>query len=137
MAVYAPVPSCFITFTSYWVDEALAFAQSWAFFLCQALLVPAEITALHVIITFWTDKMPVEATVIICLSLYAALNCIDAELFGKAEFYLSIGKVFLILFLFAFTFFTMVGCNPIRDAYGFRYWNTRKQPLSTRSHCSL
>ncbi|KAI1342476.1 general amino acid permease [Xylariaceae sp. FL0016] len=122
MACYAPVPSCFITFTSYWVDEALAFGQSWAFFLCQALLVPAEITALQVLITFWTDKFPVEATVIIVLVIYGLLNTISVDWFGKAEFYLSIGKVFLIFLCFAFTFFTMVGCNPLGDAYGFRYW---------------
>ena len=126
MTIYAPVPSAFITFTAYWVDEALAFAQSWAFFLAQALLVPFEITALHILITFWTDKFPVEATVVICLVLYGLLNLFSVEWFGKAEFYLSIGKVFLIFMCFGFTFFTMVGCNPLHDAYGFRYWNNRK-----------
>ncbi|KAF2636801.1 putative general amino acid permease [Massarina eburnea CBS 473.64] len=123
MSIYAPVPSSFITTTSYWVDEALAFAQSWAFFLCQAFLVPAEITALHILLTFWTDKMPVEATVLIVLAIYGVLNCIDTALFGKAEFWLSIAKVFLVFLFFAFTFFTMVGWNPLGDAYGFRYWN--------------
>lgn len=126
MVVYAPVPSPFITFTASWVDEALAFSQSWAFFLCQVLLIPAEITALHVVITFWTDKLPVEATVIIVIFIYACLNLIDTRLFGKAEFWLSIGKVFLIFLCFGFTFFTMVGVNPLRDAYGFRYWNNRE-----------
>ena len=123
MTCYAPVPSCFITFTSYWFDEAFAFAQAWAFFLCQALLVPAEITAFHILITFWTDKIPVEATVVVVLLAYAALNCFSVKWFGIAEFYLAIGKVGLILMCFAFTFFTMVGVNPIGDAYGFRYWN--------------
>ncbi|KIW37820.1 uncharacterized protein PV06_09805 [Exophiala oligosperma] len=123
MVVYAPVPSGFIRFTSVWVDEALAFSQSWAFFLCQALLIPAEITALHVVITFWTDELPVEATVVIVIAIYGALNLFSTELFGKAEFYMSIGKIFLIFLCFGFTFFTMVGCNPLRDAYGFRYWN--------------
>lgn len=126
MVVYAPLASPFVQCTSYWVDEALAFAQAWAFFLCQVFLVPAEISALQILITFWTDKMPVEATVIIVLVLYGILNCIDAKLFGKSEFWMSIGKVFLILLLFAFTFFTMIGCNPLHDAYGFRYWNTRR-----------
>lgn len=125
MTVYAPIASPFITFTAKWVDPALAFSQSWAFFLCEALLVPAEITALHTLITFWTDKFPAEATVIICLALYAVLNMVSVEWFGKAEFYLSIWKVFLIFMCFAFTFFTMVGCNPLHDAYGFRYWNNR------------
>ncbi|KAH8653600.1 putative general amino acid permease [Xylariales sp. PMI_506] len=124
MTIYAPVTSPFITFTAYWVDPALAFAQSWAFFLTQALLVPLEISALQTLLTFWTDKMPVEATVIIVLVIYAVLNLFSVEWFGKAEFYMSIGKVFLIIMCFAFTFFTMIGCNPLHDAYGFRYWNT-------------
>lgn len=86
MTCYAPVPSCFITFTSYWLDEAFAFAQAWAFFLAQALLVPAEITAFHVLITFWTDKIPVEATVIVVLAAYAVLNCFGVIWFGKVSF---------------------------------------------------
>jgi amino acid transporter len=43
--------------------------------------------------------------------------------YGEAEFWLSGGKVILIMILFAFTFVTMVGGNPKHDAYGFRYWN--------------
>jgi len=34
----------------------------------------------------------------------------------------SSGKVLLILMLFCFTFITMVGGNPKKDAYGFRNW---------------
>jgi len=42
--------------------------------------------------------------------------------YGEAEFWLSGGKVLLIVMLFSFTFVTMVGGNPKHDAYGFRYW---------------
>lgn len=42
--------------------------------------------------------------------------------YGEAEFWLSGGKVVLIIMLFCFTFVTMVGGNPKHDAYGFRYW---------------
>lgn len=43
--------------------------------------------------------------------------------YGEAEFWLALGKVFLILILFSFTFVSMVGGNPKHDAYGFRNWN--------------
>jgi amino acid transporter len=43
--------------------------------------------------------------------------------YGEAEFWLSGGKVILIFMLFSFTFVTMVGGNPQKDPYGFRYWN--------------
>lgn len=42
--------------------------------------------------------------------------------YGESEFWLSGGKVILILMLFMFTFVTMVGGNPQHDAYGFRHW---------------
>jgi amino acid transporter len=38
--------------------------------------------------------------------------------YGEAEFWLALGKVFLILIVYSFTFITMVGGNPQKDAYG-------------------
>ncbi|TIA64329.1 putative amino acid permease, partial [Aureobasidium pullulans] len=53
--------------------------------------------------------------------------------FGEAEFWLSGGKVILIMIVFSFTFITMVGGNPQNDAYGFRNWkhNAFKEWRST------
>lgn len=71
MVCHAPVPSPFIRFTSDWVDEALGFAQSWAFFFNQVFVIPFEITAFQRLIGFWTDDMPVIATVFIIMAIYA------------------------------------------------------------------
>lgn len=63
------------------------------------------------------------------LTLYAhdialrLLNVVAVKVYGEAEFWLSSGKVCLLLMLFSFTFITMVGGNPQGDVYGFRYWN--------------
>ena len=51
------------------------------------------------------------------------LNTAAVGVYGEAEFWLSGGKVILILILFSFTFITMVCGNPKGDAYGFRYWD--------------
>jgi amino acid transporter len=53
---------------------------------------------------------------------YSACNVLAVKAYGEAEFWLSGGKVLLILILYCFTFITMVGGNPKKDAYGFRYW---------------
>lgn len=58
-----------------------------------------------------------------CVCVFSALNILAVRAYGEAEFWLSGGKVILILMLFCFTFVTMVGGNPQRDAYGFRYWS--------------
>ncbi|KAL3712189.1 hypothetical protein TMatcc_000886 [Talaromyces marneffei ATCC 18224] len=115
MVTYMPVPSPFIRFGTEWVDDALGFAMAWNFFLNMAFLVPFEIVAMNIMITFWTDKVPVEAIIVAMIVI--------VRYFGVAEFYLSIFKVILMIGLFCFTFITMLGGNPIHDRYGFRYWD--------------
>jgi len=44
---------------------------------------------------------------------------------AESEFWLAIGKVILAVGLICFTFISMVGGNPRRDAYGFRYWKCK------------
>ncbi|KAF2090524.1 general amino acid permease [Saccharata proteae CBS 121410] len=123
MVCYAPIPSPFVRLGGYWVDEALEFAMAWNFFLNMALLVPFEIVAFNILLEFWTDKVPVEAVIVIVMVIYGLLNLISVRYFGIAEFYMSIFKVLLILLCLFFTLITMLGGNPIHDRYGFRYWN--------------
>merc|ERR1712093_871574 len=78
----------------------------WNFFLYEAILIP------------------VWAVCLGCIILYGLINAFAVGWYGEAEFWLSSGKVILILILLSFTFITMVGGNPQHDAYGFRYWKT-------------
>lgn len=43
----------------------------------------------------------------------------------ESEFWLALGKAILAVGVIVFTFVTMVGGNPLHDAYGFRNWNRR------------
>ncbi|KAF2014106.1 general amino acid permease-like protein AGP2 [Aaosphaeria arxii CBS 175.79] len=122
MGTYMPITGGFIRLAGHWADEALGFAAGWNFFLYEALLIPFEITALNLVLTFWRDDIPVAAVCAACIVLYAACNILAVKVFGEAEFWLSGGKVVLIFMLFSFTFITMCGGNPKHDAYGFRYW---------------
>jgi len=47
--------------------------------------------------------------------------------YGETEFWAALGKVLLIVGLIIFTFISMLGGNPLKDRYGFRYW---KEPGS-------
>ncbi|OBT69482.1 hypothetical protein VE03_01073 [Pseudogymnoascus sp. 23342-1-I1] len=122
MVCYMPVPSATITFASKWVDDAFGFAMGWNYFLNMALLVPFEIVALSLMIGYWTDVVPGAAIVVIMMVLYTLTNVVSVRWFGMAEFYIGIFKVALALGLTVYTFVTMVGGNPEKDAYGFRYW---------------
>ncbi|KAF4980693.1 hypothetical protein FZEAL_3361 [Fusarium zealandicum] len=127
MNTYMPVAGGFVRLAGHWVDDALGFMAGWNFFLYEALLIPFEITALTFVISFWSPEVTnpgptagVCAAVIFC---YGLLNVLAVRFYGEAEFWLSGGKVVLIFILFAFTFVTMVGGNPMHDAYGFRHFS--------------
>ncbi|KAI1324253.1 histidine permease [Xylariaceae sp. FL0255] len=122
MVCFMPVSGSFIRMAGRWVDDALGFLAGWNFFLYEAILIPFEITALNLVLTFWTDKIPPAAIIVAVIILYALINIAAVKYYGEAEFYLSIGKILLVLILYFFAFITAVGGNPHHDHYGFRYW---------------
>ncbi|KAB8339341.1 hypothetical protein FH972_022274 [Carpinus fangiana] len=124
MSVFMPVSGGFIRMAGKWVDESFGFLAGWNFFIYEAILIPFEITALNLVLTFWREDIPVAAVCAGCIVLYALLNILAVKAYGEAEFWLAGGKVLLIAIVFSFTFVSMVGGNPQHDAYGFRYWNT-------------
>ncbi|KAF5008203.1 hypothetical protein FDECE_5536 [Fusarium decemcellulare] len=127
MNTYMPVAGGFVRLAGYWVDDALGFLAGWNFFLYEAFLIPFEITALNLVISFWNDDItkagPTAGICAAVIILYGLINVLAVRGYGEAEFWLSGGKLILIFMLFAFTFITMVGGNPKSDAYGFRYFS--------------
>ncbi|CAG8183603.1 unnamed protein product [Penicillium olsonii] len=124
MTTYMPVSGGFIRLAGQWVDEAWGFMTGWNFFIYMALTVPFEICAVNLLLEFWQNDIPVIAVILACMVVYSLINLLAVGTYGEAEFWLSGGKVILILILFVFTFITMVGGNPSGDAYGFRHWRT-------------
>jgi amino acid transporter len=70
MVVYMPVSSSFVRMAGKWVDEAFGFMAGWNFFLYEACLIPFEISALNLVLTFWRDDIPAGAVCAICIVLY-------------------------------------------------------------------
>jgi amino acid transporter len=70
MATYMPVSGGFIRMAGHWVDEAFGFMAGWNFFLYEAILIPFEITALNLVLSYWRDDIPVAAVVAACIVLY-------------------------------------------------------------------
>lgn len=57
MTVYMPISGGFIRLAGHWVDDAFGFMAGWNFFFYEALLIPFEITALTLVISFWNEKV--------------------------------------------------------------------------------
>jgi amino acid transporter len=71
MSTYMPVSGGFIRLAGKWVDEAFGFMAGWNFFFYEAFLIPFEITAVNMVISFWRDDVPVGAVCGACIALYA------------------------------------------------------------------
>lgn len=119
---YLPISSPFIRFAGRYVDEAFGFAAGWNFFVFEAALVPFEVTACNVVIHYWSDVVPAGGIIAIVIVLYALINLLTVEWYGETEFWAALGKVLLIVALIFFTFVTMLGGNPLRERFGFTYW---------------
>lgn len=53
MTTLMPVAGGFIRLAGLWVDDAFGFMAGWNFFLYEALLIPFEITALNLVLSYW------------------------------------------------------------------------------------
>jgi yeast amino acid transporter len=71
MSTYMPVSGGFVRLAGKWVDEAFGFMAGWNFFIYEALLIPFEITALNLVLSFWRDDIPAGAVCGACIVLYA------------------------------------------------------------------
>ncbi|PBK93262.1 amino acid transporter, partial [Armillaria gallica] len=129
LVTWVPVSSPFSQYADHYVDPALGVCVGVNFFLQMAMSVPFEITALNLMIRYWTDKIPTSVVTVCILIAHTSLSIFAVKFYGEAEYWLAIGKVNLILGLFMFAFVTMAGANPIRDRYGFRNWD-RMYPLA-------
>ncbi|KZT43077.1 general amino acid permease AGP2 [Sistotremastrum suecicum HHB10207 ss-3] len=123
MVTWIPISSPFLRFADHFVDEAFGFAAGINFFFFQAVQVPFEVTAVNLLIQFWTEKIPVWAIILIVLTLYLIINVFAVSSYGETEYWLALGKAILAVGLIAFTFVTMLGGNPKHDRYGFRNWD--------------
>lgn len=70
MGTAFPVSGGFVRMAGKWVDDAFGFMAGWNFFFYEALLIPFEITALNVVLSFWRDDIPTAAVCAACIVLY-------------------------------------------------------------------
>ncbi|KAJ6468242.1 general amino acid permease AGP2 [Mycena sanguinolenta] len=129
MVTWIPISSPYVRFADHFVDEALGVCSGFNLFLGIGTSIPYEIVAFNLMLNFWTDKIPVISVILFMIICYGAINLFAVRFYGESEFWLSIGKVLLILGLLGFTFVVMVGGNPEHHAFGFTNWHVPGGPF--------
>ncbi|KAL0096571.1 amino acid permease/ SLC12A domain-containing protein [Phycomyces blakesleeanus] len=121
MATYIPVSGSFTIFCRRFVDDSFGATIGWNYWACWAIIVASELTALPLVMNFWTEKVPSWAWSGIWLIVIFVLNLFGARSYGEAEYWFSVIKILAVLI------FIIVGCftsgGVIGDeVYGFKYW---------------
>lgn len=138
MTTLLPIDGGFITFIGRFLDDTVSRAIGWnvsglichcpladsQYCVAQASLVCFELTAMNVLVSYWTSDLHPAILISVGIISYAGFQLWSVRIFGEVEFWLSITKVLLMIGLTLYTFVSMLGGNPQGDRYGFRYWKT-------------
>ncbi|WRT68996.1 uncharacterized protein IL334_005978 [Kwoniella shivajii] len=122
MCTLFPVEGGFVYYATRFLDPSLGFSLGWNYFICQVSLICGEFTSMQLLISYWAPDLTPAVIISVGLAALLFVQVFNVRIYGETEFWLSIGKIFMILGAFIFTFITMVGGNPKHDKYGFRYW---------------
>lgn len=114
-----PVTSGPTKHTIHFTDEALGFAYGW---ICvYGSVVPGELSATAVIVSYWTDLNPGIFIAIFGIFV-TVINCWNVKWYGEVEFFFGALKILLIVGLIITGVIIDLGGVPGQERLGFHYW---------------
>lgn len=124
MAVAFPVAGSFSAYSTRFLDPAWGFAMGWNYAMQWLVVLPLEIVAATITLTYWTnDSINNNAFVAIFLVLIIAINMFGVKGYGEAEFVFSIIKVVAVIGFIILGIILNVGGGPRGGYIGGRNWS--------------
>ncbi|PVH83618.1 putative arginine permease [Cadophora sp. DSE1049] len=116
------------------VSPELGFAMGWLYWYNYIIVLPAELSASAVLISYWTPagKEGSTCTAGICnnamwvglmLIIVLAVNFAGTRVFGEMEFWFCSIKVITVIGLILVGIIITAGGGPNHETIGFRFWN--------------
>lgn len=127
-----PLPGGQFMLAGRFVSPALGFAMGWLFWYNYIVVLPAEISAAAVLVTYWTHGGDEACTTGICnnalwvglmLLFVIVINFAGTQVYGEMEFWFSSIKVVTIVGLIITGIVISAGGGPSGEAIGFKYWD--------------
>ena len=78
MVSYLPIPGGHIKLAERFVDPALSFAIGWNYWYTLVIVLPAELSAAAVLISFWNKIINPAVWVTMCLVVVIVINAFGA-----------------------------------------------------------
>ncbi|KAI9820370.1 MAG: hypothetical protein M1827_005994 [Pycnora praestabilis] len=125
LAVLYPVNGAFYSYAVRFIDPSWGFAMGWDYALGWLIVLPFEITAAGITISYWRDDINIGVWIAVFLTILAAVQIFGVRGYGEVEFVLSIIKVIAIIGFIIFGI--VVDCGGVssdtRGYIGAHYWH--------------
>lgn len=128
MSAYMPIAGSFCTFAKKFGSESLGFAILINYWLNDAVSVASDLTALQLVMKYWTDfHFWIVSLIFWVLLLF--LNIFHVRFYGETEYWLALLKVLSIIAFFIVSIVVNVGHNEQHEYIGFKYWSIGDAPF--------
>ncbi|KAG0067244.1 hypothetical protein BGZ89_006326 [Linnemannia elongata] len=131
IATFLPLPGAFNAWGGRVFDEAFSFQMTWMYFINWALMIPAELSASALIVSYWLPDdttFPPWVVPLIIIILMLFMNIAGVKTYGELVYWISIPKIATIIFFIA--------CGILVDSgaigghtYGFENWRIQGAPF--------
>jgi len=122
MAVLFPVAGSFSAYSTRFLDPAWGFAMGWNYALQWLVVLPLEVVAASITVSYWGSNISPAAWVSIFLALIISINLCGVKGYGEAEFVFSIVKVIAIIGFIILGIVLDIGSGPNGSYLGGRTW---------------
>ncbi|CCH43730.1 putative amino-acid permease [Wickerhamomyces ciferrii] len=119
VATLMPVSSATVRHLEQFIDPAWGFAYGWIS--VWGAIMPGEISAAAVIVSYWTD-ISQAAWISIIIVIIIATNSYNVRFYGEVEFVFAMIKILLIIGLIIVSIVITSGGGPNHETIGFRFW---------------
>ncbi|GKT82922.1 general amino-acid permease GAP1 [Colletotrichum tofieldiae] len=117
LAVAFPVAGSFSAYSTRFLDPSWGFAMGWNYALQWLIVLPLEIIAASITITYWDKNVTKAIFVTFFLIGIIAINLFGVKGYGEAEFIFSIIKIIAVI-----GFIPQLRRNPDSGYIGGQYW---------------
>ncbi|KAI5960173.1 ALP1 [Candida pseudojiufengensis] len=127
-SVFLPVSGSFTTYSKRFGSDSLGFAVLINYWFNDCCSVAADLTALQLVIQYWTDFHWYVISIIFWVFLLF-LNVIHVRFYGEAEYWLALLKVIAIVIFFIISIICNAGKNDFHEYLGFKLWTYKDAPF--------
>ena len=123
MAIMYPVTGGFFTLVGRFVDDNVALANGWLYYLQWAVTLPLELTAAGFVIQFWDDQKTINIAVWISIvfAIVLVLNIIGTLGFAEEEYWSAVLKLITVGIFIISAIVFVCGGGPKSGEFGSYY----------------